>query len=140
MEGIRLANPAKAAVANHAASVADIAVAATDWNNQENNNGTVATSKYVEKIHIDNPTGTITITFNSSTVGININENELVFVPSVHSDIGILDLETAMINGKSGSFDWGCSSATNTTATSRNLNISTPLKPIQAKYVPAECR
>ncbi len=139
-EGILLSSAAKSIMSTQAASVADITVVANDWNSQDNHNGTVPTSKYVNSIDINATTGVITVDYNHLTVGLAINGNQLTLTPSVRSTGGILPLQTALASGSSGAFDWACASSSFTTAIARGLPVTPPANPISAKYVPAECR
>jgi prepilin-type N-terminal cleavage/methylation domain len=140
MEGFHLAEAAKISVTSHAASLADIIVAADDWNSQDNNNGIKPTSKYIDLININGITGVITIDFNHSAVGIAPNEDQLVLTPSVRTNAGISTLDAALLDGNTGSFEWACASSSNNTATARSIPATLPANPINAKYVPAECR
>ncbi len=139
-EGISLSSSAKIIVAIQAASVYDVSIAASDWNSQDNHNGTVPTSKYVNSIDINTTTGVITVDYNHTTVGLAENANQLTLTPAIRSTAGILPLQTALANGSSGAFDWACASSSSTTAIARGLPVTPPAKPISAKYVPAECR
>lgn len=139
-EGLRLATSAKSTLISHAASIADIQVAANDWNSQDIHNGAQPTSKFVDSINIDNNNGTITINFNHITTGIEPNQDNLILTPYIRTSNGNLPLATALNNGETGAFEWGCVSASNMTVNSRGMNISTPNNAINPKYVPTECR
>lgn len=140
MDGISIASAAKTTVVSHAASVSDIIVAADDWNILENHNGTEATSKYIDSIDINRLTGVITVDFNHTAIGISTNEDQLTLSPSVRTTTGLMALQDALAGGLTGSFDWGCASTSNNTATARGIPVTAPAKPVNAKYVPAECR
>jgi len=140
MEGFKLAESAKISITSNAASLSDIIVAANDWNLQDNNNGTEPSSKYVDFIDINNVTGVITIDFNHSAVGVSSNEDQLTLTPSVRTITGTDTLDTALSIGNTGSFEWACASSSNNTATARGIPATVPTKPINSKYVPAECR
>ena len=140
LEGLTIAAPAKQEIAIGAASEQDLLLIATYWNNQDNHNGTVLTSKYVEQIIIDNITGTILINYNANIAGVGVGENQLTLTPTVRAASGLLTLPEALTTGKRGTIDWGCSSTTHTTATSRGLLVNMPSNPLLSKYAPSECR
>ena len=140
LEGLTLTAPAKQEIAIGAASEQDLLLIATYWNNQDNHNGTVLTSKYVEQIIIDNITGTILINYNANIAGVGVGENQLTLTPAVRAASGLLTLPEALTTGKKGTIDWGCSSTTHTTATSRGLLVNMPSNPLLSKYAPSECR
>ena len=86
-------------------------------------------------------TGEITITFNPSTVGVAAAENTLVLAPYVRTGAAgtAITLQAAQTAGSSGSIDWGCASATQTSATAAGMtNITAGT--LQARYAPASCR
>lgn len=139
-EGISIAGAAKTSLALQAASIADIAIGADDWNSQDNHNGTVATSKFVDSIDINRTTGIITIDYNHQTVGLGAGADQMTLSPSVHTATGLVSLQVATTAGASGAIDWACASSTNNTATARGLPVTPPVSPILAKYVSAECR
>jgi len=139
-EGVGLTSPLKLAMATEVASAADLTVMVTDWNLQDNFNGTVPTSKYVSKIAIADTTGVVTVDYNATAVGLATTANQITLTPSVRAPSGILTLAAAFAAGASGPIDWACASATNTTATARTLTVVAPTNPMLAKYAPAECR
>jgi type IV pilus assembly protein PilA len=134
-EGIGMAAPAKLAIATEVSSVADLTITATDWNTQPTE------SKYVDSVTMDNATGTITIDFNHTSVGVAGGADQITLRPNIRISAGNIEtLDTALANGNSGPIDWACASATNTTATARTITHAAPANPMLAKYVPAECR
>lgn len=139
-EGIFIAESAKTSIAIQATSIADISIGADDWNSQDNYNGTVATSKFVDSININRTTGIITIDYNHQTVGLGTGADQMTLSPSVHTATGLVNLQVATTAGASGAIDWACASSTNNTATARGLPVTPPGSPVLAKYVPAECR
>ena len=139
-EGLSIAGAAKTSLALQAASIADIAVGADDWNNQDNYNGTDPTSKFVDSININRTTGIITIDYNHLAVGLGAGADQMTLSPSVHTTTGLITLQAATAAGLSGAIDWACASSSNSTATARGLPVTPPVSPILAKYVSAECR
>ena len=140
LEGLSVATPAKIEIAIGAASEEDLSLLANFWNNQPHHNGTEASSKFVDKIIIDNTSGAILIEYNANHIGLFAGYNQLTLTPSVRTANGLLTLPIALSTGKKGAIDWGCSSTTHTTATSRGLFINMPSNPLLSKYAPSECR
>lgn len=140
LDGLSIAAAAQTTVVSHAASLSDIAVAADDWNTQENHNGTETNSKYIDSVDINRSTGVITIDFNHSAIGVSIDEDQLTLSPSVRTTTGLMTLENALASGYTGAFDWGCASTSYNTAIARGISVTAPSNPVNAKYAPAECR
>lgn len=138
-EGLNLAEPAKAVIASEVATTADLTRVADTWNAQAANTG--ANSKYVNSVQIDATSGAITVTYNAADVGLAAAENTLTLTPWVRSGAAGAGeaLATAIANGRSGSFDWGCASATDASATAAGITPATA-GTLQAKYAPAACR
>lgn len=139
-EGLNLAESAKSTIGTEgSASAADLTRVATTWNDQAA--GTGANSKYVNSVLIADDTGMITVTYNPTSVGIKAGENTLTLTPWVRNDVagGGQQLKNAIADGKTGTVDWGCASATKATAVSSGI---TPVAEgtLQAKYAPASCR
>lgn len=139
-EGLSIAGSAKTSIALQATSIADISIGADNWNTQNNYNGTVATSKYIDSININRTTGIITIDYNHLAIGLGAGADQMTLSPSVHTATGIVTLQAATTAGASGAIDWACASSTSNTATARGLPVTQPASPILAKYVSAECR
>lgn len=140
-EGLGLAQSAKLEV-GQVASAADLVVATTDWNTKTGGLG--ATSKYVTSVLLDAAnTGIITVTYNNASVGVAAAQNTITLSPFVQTGVAAgtarPTLDTALAAGTSGSIDWACSSATSTTATARDMPVTTA-GTVLAKYAPAECR
>lgn len=143
-EGLGLAEPAKMAVATEgSASAADLTRVATTWNIQNGGtDGTGVNSKYVNGIKMDTATGVMTITYNPTTVGLNSAENTIVLSPYVRTGgtAGTSQtLASAITDGKTGSLDWACTSATDVSAV-ENKMLAPTKGTVLAKYVPAACR
>lgn len=139
-EGLNLAEPAKVVIGSEVASAADLARVTTTWNAQAG--GVGATSKYVNSVLFaggTNPTGLITITYNPTAVGIATAENTITLTPWVRSTATGESLTDAITNGRTGSVDWGCASATNASATAAGITVLAA-GTVQAKYAPAACR
>lgn len=140
LEGLKQADSAKTSITSQAATIADIYVAATDWNSQENHNGTVPNSKYVDLITVDDDTGVITVDFNHTTIGVSSGEDQLTLTPSIHTTSGVVLLNAALTAGSTGAFEWACASGSSATSTNRGIPSVVPDHPLNPKYVPAECR
>lgn len=140
LEGLDMAAPAKIEINIGAMTSQDLLLIANFWNNQTNHNGTVSSSNFVEKIIIDNTTGTIIIDYHANRLGVFSGSNQLTLTPSVRTGSGLLTLPAALIAGKKGAIDWACSSATHTLATVRGLNATMPSNPLLSKHAPSECR
>jgi len=140
IEGFGAASPARMEIAIGATSEQDLLLIADSWNNQAHHNGTEATSKFVEKVLIDDTTGTILIDYNINLVGLAAGANQITLTPSVRTENGLLTLPNASAAGKKGAIDWGCASTRHTTATSRGLTATIPSNPLLSKYAPSECR
>ncbi|MEN8320842.1 pilin [Acinetobacter junii] len=139
IEGLGLADSAKAAMAAEAIiSNNDLLIVADSWNSQAVNKG--ATSKYVDSVLVDNITGEITLTFKANMLGVANTENTLVLSPFIHVDnTNIVSLQNALINGRTGTVDWACSSQTQQSAINYGMTGAT-LGTLQARYAPAICR
>jgi type IV pilus assembly protein PilA len=129
-EGIIAATAAKSHVSESYQTdfVTGLANAATAWNVQ------TTRSKYVANVTIDN-TGVVVVSIaanGGNGVPTPLNGNTVVFTPSINGQ----PLTTAMV----GAVEWACTSATNQTATARNLFIGTVAGNLPAKYAPSECR
>lgn len=134
-EGLTLAAGAKAMV-NEVATANDLTVAANTWNAQQN--GTGATSKFVETVQIDAATGVITIEYDQGNVGPIVASATMTLTPSINVGGTFTALAAALNAGDSGSIDWACGSTTQTTATQRGMPVTAGT--LEAKYAPAECR
>ena len=137
-EGLALVEPAKRAVAGAISTSTDLQFAASVWNAQAN--GTGANSKFVNSIRIDGTEGTITITYNSTNIGVAATENILTLTPWVRNSVsGGQALSAAIATSNSGTVDWGCASTTHATASVNGITVlGSPT--LQAKYAPAQCR
>ena len=115
----------------HADSTAGIAAAAAEYNSYP---AAQRSSKYVSDIQIDGATGEITLT-TTIAAGIGLPSlvlgKTLVLTPNVQN--------AAPTAGADGALDWGCSSTTANTATTRGLTVVT-MGTLPAKYAPSECR
>lgn len=140
IEGLDMAAPARMEVMIGATSEQDLVGIANYWNSQANHNGTQTTSNFVEKVIIDDTTGMIVIDYNASLVGLFSGADQLTLTPSVRTANGLISLPAALLAGKKGAMDWGCSSTTHTTATARGLTVTLPSNPLLAKYAPSSCR
>lgn len=136
-EGLNLLNAAKKAAVVDVATISDLGVAASTWNNQVG--GVGATSKYVNQISIGTATGVITIVFNSTNVGSIPPNATLIVSPYVRTSAGApISFADSLTNGTPGVIDWSCSSATNTVSVARSMTSVPGTLP--AVYAPSECR
>ncbi|WP_374048253.1 pilin [Thiothrix subterranea] len=140
MEGVTMLEPLKLSIGTEVTTMADLAVMAADWNDDENHDGTVPTSKFVDSIQVAPLTGVITVDYNHTAVGIGTGADQITLSPSIRTTAGISPLATALGAGLTGAVDWGCASETNATATARSIAVVAPTAPMLSKYVPSECR
>lgn len=147
-EGLALVEPAKTAMAAEGvSSLAEMATVTSGWNAQAANTG--ANSKFVTSILFAAASATnpptanpvLTITYNATAVGLGAAANTITLTPWMRSGAAGAgeDAFTAVSNGRSGSLDWGCASATNATATAQGITIATA-GTVLAKYAPSQCR
>ena len=145
-EGMNLAQPARSMIATDVAAPLDLVRVTATWNAQAG--GVGATSKYVTSVLMGTATtgeeataGEITITFTGATVGVAGTENTLVLTPWVRTgEAAVPRLGSALKDGKSGSIDWSCQSATTTTAVAQFGTTVGTAGTLLAKYAPAQCR
>ncbi|MGQ0597424.1 pilin [Aquabacterium sp.] len=138
-EGMALAGDAKAMLNTGASTAAELAATRTTWNAQVGNAG--AASKYVTSIQMA-ADGELTVVFNPANIGgILAGSNTLMMTPFVRFGAAATDvarIPAAIAAGQQGALDWGCSSATQATATARGLNGTIGTLP--ARFAPSECR
>jgi type IV pilus assembly protein PilA len=77
--------------------------------------------------------GLITIVYNTAATGIPqlAGANVITLEPSVGG---------APLAGVSGNIDWGCASATMTTATTNGVPATLAVPPVLGKYTPTQCK
>lgn len=163
-EGLQLSQPARQMLASDgAAALADYQRIVCNWNTQTGGTapctaGQGASSKFVTSVLFSNAAGTalttaatgtagenITIKFNAASVGGLGANNELQLHPRIRTGTGAAStIAVAWGAGLSGTIDWGCVGAGNSTAnaTSRNLGVTIPVvaNGVLARFSPAECR
>lgn len=142
MEGLNLATQAKVTVAAGGfASAADLASATAVWNAQAG--GTGVNSKYVVSVLLNAdtpPTGVITVTLNSVTVGIGSTSNTFLLSPYVRTGAATaVTLAAAQLAGNTASVDWACTSTTGVIAASSGMT-GAAMGTLPAKYAPVICR
>jgi type IV pilus assembly protein PilA len=136
-EGIVLAVPLKGEIAS-SVSVGDMSSAINLWNSKVGGLGSA--SKYVSSILGNSSTGVITITFNSSAIGVSPTANTLLLTPYVFSASGAPQLLPAsLVAGTSGAIDWACTSQGNLFATQMNMS-GAGLGTLLPRYAPTVCR
>ena len=131
-EGIIGASSAKSNVSEafQTDSLQGVTTAATAWNA---NTATTA-SKYVSNVAIDSTNGVISVTYLATAgngLPTGLNNSTLTFTPNVN--------KAALLATSQGAIDWACASDANTTATARNLVVTTA-GTLPARYAPSECR
>ena len=114
-------------------SLAGVTAAATEYNGRP---ATEKTSKMVSDIVIEDTTGIITVTSDTTAnagLPTEARDKNLAFTPNVNG--------AALADGVTGAIDWACTSSTATTAGARGLAaVAVATDPMPAKYVPSECR
>ncbi len=136
-EGLSIAGDLKAQIGTGAATAAELAATVGVWNAQAG--GVGATSKYVTSVLADDGTGEITITYNNVNVGSIPANSTLVLTPYIQGGGAAEQLATALVNGTTGSLDWGCSSDSNTVAAARGL-AAVVQGNLPARFAPSECK
>lgn len=158
-EGLNLAEGAKQVIATEGLATAeDLKRTSEVWNAQ--NGGTGANSKFVTSVCIGANVaaatcpvsttsgavgnGIIAVTYRASTVGLGATDQAISLQPYIRTVAGAA-LATALVEaqtaGTTGSLDWACTSKTNFTAANMSAVAPTsPTTPVEAKYVPAQCR
>lgn len=136
-EGLALSGSLKTTLNTDISTLTGLALTATAWNSQASNTG--ANSKFVESVLLESTTGEITITYDTTSVGLGAGQDTLVLTPWVRSTPTGEGLVNAINNGRTGSLDWGCQSDSNATSLSRQITTGT-LGSVPAKYTPSICR
>lgn len=139
VEGVALAGSARSMVATVATTQSDLVASASAFNSGAGGLG--ATSKYVSRVHIDDVTGEVTVTFDPAHIGAIPTGSSLVYTPYVQVYGGPVQLALALAGSQTGSIDWGCASDSNQVSggATRNMPALT-LGTLPAKYAPGECR
>jgi type IV pilus assembly protein PilA len=124
-EGLSLASSAKIAITDGFQSddMNGLSIAANTWNSGFN------ATKYVSSVSADPETGIITIAYNGSNLP-QIGGQTLVLTPFIGGQ--------PLQGGAVGSIDWACASASNATATARNLVAA--VGTLNPRYAPNECQ
>jgi type IV pilus assembly protein PilA len=136
-EGVIGATAAKVAVAEGFQTNGMAGVAAAGVQYPPAN--TITSSKYVREINVTAATGVITVIVQANAgngIPTALNTRTLTFTPCIKTGAGACAVLNALVAGQ---LDWGCSSATSTTATARGLPIAVAGN-LPAKYAPSECR
>jgi len=132
-EGIAAADPVRTAVgeAYQSNNLAGVASLATGW--------TFTSTKYVSNISVDPATGTITILFNGANVP-QLNTYTVTFTPQINVNGTYTTLDA--IGNATGSVDWACSSASDSTATTQTSPPMTVLivGTLPSKWAPTNCK
>jgi type IV pilus assembly protein PilA len=136
-EGVLLASALKTDLTG-AVSLGEVANTVTTWNLKAS--GTGANSKFVSSILGDTLSGVITVTFNSSALGLRPTESTLVFTPFVHSTSGPPQLlPVSIAAGTHGVVDWACASESNVYSAQMNMG-SAAVGTLLTKFAPSLCR
>ena len=125
-EGLGLASSAEVAVADGFQSngMTGVATASTQWAAE------FVATKYVSAVSINGTTGQITVTYGGTAAPAQIAGDTIFLTPN--SPVG-----TALAATSTGNIDWGCTSATGTTA---SLFAGTAVGTVKAQYVPTQCK
>lgn len=153
MEGLALAESAKAAIAKEGvASAAELARVSNAWNAQAG--GTGATGRYVSSVCMGATTaaatcpaagaaaanGVIAITYNAPALRVPGSQALLLLSPYVRGAAGAVPLAAAQGSATSGALDWACTSSTRATGTAISPAAPPAAGSVLAKYVPPQCR
>jgi type IV pilus assembly protein PilA len=131
-EGINLASAAETTIAEgwQTGTTVGLTAAAGAW--------TFTATKYVAAITINAGTGVINVQYNINPatggitqLGTGVN---LTFTPS------IAGAKLGTSGTLAGNIDWACASSTNVTAAGAGLPFTVPATPVNAKYVPSQCK
>jgi type IV pilus assembly protein PilA len=137
-EGLTLASVLKGDLSSSLATQVGLTVLATTWNAQASNTG--SNSKFVNSVQIDGLTGEVTISYNASSVGIGAAQNTLIVTPWVRSGAAGAgeSVASALLNGNTGTIDWGCQSISSQASTAAGITGSAGT--VLAKFAPSNCR
>lgn len=163
-EGFQLSQPARQMLASEGtAAIPDYQRIVCAWNIQAGgsipcNPGSGANSKFVDSVLFSGVTSTpltaaatgaagenISIRYNAANVG-GLGANVILQLhPRIRTGAGAaVDIATAWGAGQSGSIDWGCVGAGNSTANSSTRNLGPTLAVVAngvlPQFAPAECR
>jgi type IV pilus assembly protein PilA len=124
-EGLNLAGSAEVAVADGYQSndITGVGTAAGQWASE------FKATKYVSNITIGAQTGVITITYGAATP--QISGDTILLSPFIN--------QQALATNESGSIDWACTSAGNTTAAAQSLGAANT-GTVPTKYAPTQCK
>jgi len=132
-EGLSVADSAKTSVAEGFESngMNGVVSASAAWS------AGWAKTKYVSVVTIAPGTGVITVTYGAPA---QIAGGTLVLVPQIQVNGAYATLNA--VGANSGSIDWACASATNTTATTTAPAMTAPVlgTAIAARYAPTQCK
>lgn len=144
VEGINLADGAKAMINDSANTEAEAVAAAKAFNAQAGGKGAV--SKYVTSVAIvdtaGDTLGEVTINFDVKNLGsVGVATPTLVYSPFVSTGAAYIKLGTNLAAAvpERGNVDWACASEKNDVATARGLKDGT-LGSLPANFAPSECR
>jgi type IV pilus assembly protein PilA len=131
-EGLSLADSAKTAVAEAFQSngMNGVTAAQAAWL------AGWAPTKYVKTVTIAAATGIITVTYGAAVAqlsGLTMNLQPQVNVAGAYKALSAVGTST-------GSIDWACASATNTTATTFAPAMIVPVGTVPARYAPTQCK
>jgi type IV pilus assembly protein PilA len=141
-EGLYLSAEAKLTVAVIAAdSSTSLTDLSSQWNAQAGDTG--VNSKYVNSVLLNAakpPTGVITVTFNTATVGLPNSKNTLVVSPYIRtSATTLVTLAAAQLANNTGPVEWACTSSTGDVASGLGMT-GAAAGTLPAKYAPTLCR
>jgi type IV pilus assembly protein PilA len=124
-EGLNLAGSAEIAVADGFQSndVAGVTTASDQWASE------FQATKYVSNITIGATSGIITVFYGANTP--QISGKTILLSPYIN--------KVALATGQSGSIDWACTSAGNSTASAEGLTTA-GTGTVDSKYAPTQCK
>jgi type IV pilus assembly protein PilA len=125
-EGLGLASSAEIAVADGFQSngMVGVTTASTQWAAE------FVATKYVSGVTIAAATGQIMVTFGGAAAPAQIATKTIYLTPN--SPVG-----SVLVASSTGNIDWGCTSATGTTAAAF---AGTAVGTVPARYVPTQCK
>jgi type IV pilus assembly protein PilA len=136
-EGLVLAGSAKTTVseAYQSGGVTGLQAASTAWNTDFAANGK---TKYVSAMATNTANGEITITYDTTANG--ISQLGAANVMCLTPYVTVAGAKVALSGGGSGSIDWGCSGAGNTTANNAGMPAIACAGSVAARYSPTQCK
>ncbi|MEW5838428.1 MAG: prepilin-type N-terminal cleavage/methylation domain-containing protein [Pseudomonadota bacterium] len=138
-EGLSIANGFKSLIAEST----NLSELTANVNAANSSVATTNPTKYLSSIQAVNTTGVITLTYNTTNVGLRSGQNTLVLSPFVKSGATgtATALATALTPATSvtGPIDWACRGVGTATATAGGMSAAAA-GTLPTKYSPSQCR